>query len=116
MAHGFRSVYGRLSPLTAPTSLIGKVGKGVEGGRSLCYSPIAHRADSGNNSPAGAQRTARGRCRRSEFNLLRQCQGIIDLDAEVADRALDFRISEKKLDRSQIARLPIDLRRLGAAH
>jgi hypothetical protein len=28
MAHGFRSAYGRLSPLTAPTALIGKVCNG----------------------------------------------------------------------------------------
>ena len=28
MAHGFRGAYGRLSPLTAPTALIGKVCNG----------------------------------------------------------------------------------------
>ena len=52
----------------------------------------------------------------SELDLLRQSQSIIDLDPKITDRALDLRVSEKQLDRSQIAGLAVDLRRLGAAH
>ncbi len=43
---------------------------------------------------ASATHAARSR-RRSELDLLRQRQGIIDLDPEIADRALDLRMSEK---------------------
>lgn len=35
----------------------------------------------------------------SKFDLLRQHQGIIDLDSEIADGAFDFRMSKKKLYR-----------------
>ena len=48
----------------------------------------------------------------SELDLLRQSQSIIDLDPKITDRALDLRVSEKQLDRSQIAGLAVDLRRL----
>ena len=48
---------------------------------------------------AGTFATPERRCRRSELDLLRQAQRIIDLDSEIADRALDLRMSEKKLER-----------------
>ena len=51
---------------------------------------------------------------RLELDLLRQAQRIVDLDPEIADRTLDLGMSEKQLDRSQIAGLAVDLRRLGA--
>jgi class 3 adenylate cyclase len=41
---------------------------------------------------------------------------IVDLDPEIPDGALDLRVSEKQLDRSQIAGLAVDLRCLRAAH
>jgi hypothetical protein len=44
--------------------------------------------------------------------LVRQRQRIIDFDSEVGDSALDLRVFEKQLDRSQIAGLAVDLRRL----
>src|SRR5271166_747180 len=67
--------------------------------------------------PAGTFATHRARPGRpSELDLLRQSQGIIDLDPEIPDGALDLRVSEKQLNRSQIAGLAVDLRRLGAAH
>ena len=66
---------------------------------------------------AGTSSTHPARPRRhSELDLLRQRQGIIDFDPEVTDGALDLRMSEKQLDRSQIAGLAVDLRRRGAAH
>jgi hypothetical protein len=52
----------------------------------------------------------------SELDLLRQSQSVIDLDPKVTDRALDLSVSEKQLDRSKIASLAIDLRRIGAPH
>src|SRR6185437_4013278 len=51
---------------------------------------------------------------RSELDLLRQRQGIVDFDPEVTDGALNLRMSEKQLDRSQVTGLTVDLRRLGA--
>src|SRR5208282_5413414 len=67
--------------------------------------------------PAGTFATHPARPGRpSELDLLRQSQGIIDLDPEIPDGALDLRVSEKQLNRSQIAGLAVDLRRLGAAH
>jgi hypothetical protein len=40
------------------------------------------------------------RRRPSKFDLLRQRQGIVYFDSEVTDGALDFRMSEKQLDRA----------------
>jgi hypothetical protein len=34
----------------------------------------------------------------SDINLFRYCEGIINLDAEISDRAFDFGMSEQKLD------------------
>lgn len=48
--------------------------------------------------------------------MLRQHQGIIDLYPEVTDGALDLRMFEKQLNRSQITGLAVDFCRLGAAH
>jgi hypothetical protein len=48
--------------------------------------------------------------------LLRQAQRIVNLDPEIADRALNLRMCEKQLDRSEIASLAVDLRRFGATH
>jgi hypothetical protein len=39
------------------------------------------------------------------------CEGVIDFDAELTDRALDLGMSEQKLDGPEIARPPIDQRR-----
>jgi hypothetical protein len=44
----------------------------------------------------------------SDINLFRYCQGIIDLDAEIPDRAFDLRMSEQKLDGPEIASPPVD--------
>ena len=44
----------------------------------------------------------------SDINLFRYCQGVIDLDAEIPDRAFDFRVPEQEQDSPQVARPPID--------
>ena len=44
----------------------------------------------------------------SEVNLFRYCQGVIDLDAEIPDRAFNFGVPKQELDSSEIARPPID--------
>jgi hypothetical protein len=69
----------------------------------------------GNAASRAHLRHPRGGVRRLELDLLRQAQRIIDLDPKITDRALDLRVSKKQLDRSQIAGLAVDLRRLGAA-
>ena len=44
----------------------------------------------------------------SDINLFRYCQGVIDLDAEISDRAFDPGMPEQELDSPQVARPPID--------
>ena len=44
----------------------------------------------------------------SDINLFRYCQGVIDLDAEISDRAFDLGMPEQQLDSPQVARPPID--------
>ncbi len=56
---------------------------------------------------ASATHAARSR-RRSELDLLRQAQRIVDFDPEVTDGALNLRKYEKQLDRSQVAGLAVD--------
>src|SRR5665811_253074 len=41
----------------------------------------------------------------SDINLFRYCQGVIDLDAEIPDRAFDLRMAEQELDGPQICLL-----------
>jgi len=45
-----------------------------------------------------------------EFDLLGDTQSVIDLNAEIAHSAFQLRVSEQKLDRSQIPSLLIKLR------
>jgi len=51
----------------------------------------------------------------SDINLFRYCQGVIDFDAEIPDRAFDLGMPEQKLDGPQVARLPIDQGGLSAS-
>jgi hypothetical protein len=44
----------------------------------------------------------------SDINLFRYCQRIIDLDAEVSDRAFDLGMSKQKLDGPEIASASVD--------
>ena len=49
-----------------------------------------------------------------DINLFGYCQRVIDLNAEIADRALDLGVPEQELHGSQVAGAPIDQRRLRA--
>jgi hypothetical protein len=40
--------------------------------------------------------------------LFRYCQGVIDLNAKISDRAFDLCMPEQELDSPEIARPPID--------
>jgi hypothetical protein len=51
---------------------------------------------------------------RSDVNLLGDGERVIDLDAEVPDRALDLGMAKEQLNRPKIAGTPIDQRRLGS--
>jgi hypothetical protein len=44
----------------------------------------------------------------SDVNLFRNCQGVIDLNAEIPDRAFDLGMPEQELDSPQVACPPID--------
>ena len=48
----------------------------------------------------------------SDIDLFRNCQGVIDLDAEIPDRAFDLGMPEQKLDGPEITGAPIDQRSL----
>ena len=48
------------------------------------------------------------RVRRSDVDLLRDLDRIVDLDAEVAHRTLDLGVAEEKLDGSEVAGSSID--------
>lgn len=54
--------------------------------------------------------------RRSEVNLLGNIQGVVYLNPEISDGAFQLGVSEEKLDRTQVAGLPINLGSLRAAH
>ena len=45
----------------------------------------------------------------TDINLFGYCQGIIDLNAEIPDRAFDLGMPEQELDSPQVACPPIDL-------
>ena len=51
--------------------------------------------------------------RTSDLRLLRQFEGVVNLDAEVADRALQLGVPEQQLHRPEILRPPVDQRSLG---
>jgi hypothetical protein len=42
----------------------------------------------------------------SDINLFRYCQSVIDLNAEISDRAFDFGMPEQKLDGPEISDFP----------
>ena len=46
----------------------------------------------------------------SDVNLFRYCQGVIDLDAEIPDRAFDLGMPEQELDSPEVACPSIDQR------
>jgi hypothetical protein len=52
----------------------------------------------------------------SQLDLLGSAERAVDLDAEIADGALELRMPEEQLDGSQVARLLVDLRRLRPTH
>jgi len=58
----------------------------------------------------------RGRGGQSEFDLLGDAESIIDLDPEIANGALQLRMPQQELDRSEIASFSIDLGCLRPAH
>ena len=51
----------------------------------------------------------------SDVDLLGNGKCIIHLDAKVSNRAFDLAVAKKQLYGSQIARAPVDQRRLGSA-
>jgi hypothetical protein len=53
---------------------------------------------------------------RSQLDLLGNAERVIDLDAEITNRAFELRVPEEQLDGSQVACLLVDLRRLRPPH
>jgi hypothetical protein len=49
---------------------------------------------------------------RSEFDVLRDTQSIVNLDTKIADRAFELGVPKQQLNGSQIASLLVDLCRL----
>lgn|GEM_PF-3270053 len=52
----------------------------------------------------------------SDVDVLRDFQGVIDLDAEIADRTLDLAMAKQELNGPQVAGSPIDEAGLGSAY
>jgi hypothetical protein len=52
---------------------------------------------------------------RSDVDLFCYGEGIIDLNAQVSDRAFYFCVAEQDLHRSQVTGAPVDYARLGSA-
>ena len=50
-----------------------------------------------------------------QLDLLRDREGVIDLDSEIANGALKLRVPEQQLYGPQVAGLLVDLRRLRSA-
>lgn len=48
--------------------------------------------------------------KRSDVDFLGDAQSVIELDTEVANRAVDLCVTEQKLNRAQIAGFPVDHR------
>ena len=44
----------------------------------------------------------------SDINLFHYSQGVIDLDAEISDRAFDLGVAEQKLDSPKVACAPVN--------
>jgi hypothetical protein len=44
----------------------------------------------------------------SDINLFCYCQSVVDLNPEIPDGALDFRVAEQELNGSKITGAPID--------
>jgi len=57
-----------------------------------------------------------GRRHKLEFDLLGDAERVLDLDAEVADSAFELRVSEQKLNRSQVPRFLVNLGGLRPSH
>jgi hypothetical protein len=49
------------------------------------------------------------------FRTHSQSEGILDIDAEVADRTLNLRVAKQDPHGEQVSRLLVDDRRLGSA-
>ena len=78
-------------------------------------SDISHH---GGKSRRGRGRTCPlcpGRPGASDVDLFRYRQGVIDLDAEIPDRAFDLGMPEQELDGPEISRPPIDQGRFCAS-
>ena len=50
----------------------------------------------------------------SDLDLLGDFNGIVNIDAEMANGALDLRVTEEQLDSAQISGAPVNQRRLGS--
>ena len=53
---------------------------------------------------------------RLDFHRFRDRKGVLKLDTEISDSAVHLRMAQQKLDRAQVAGLPVDLRDLGPSH
>jgi hypothetical protein len=60
--------------------------------------------------------TAEAGGRRLELNLFSHIQGVVHLNPEIPDGALQFGMTEEKLDCTQVSGLAINLGSLRAAH
>jgi hypothetical protein len=74
------------------------------------------RSGIGTNSPFCGRAEHGSSTQVSDLNSLRDIKRIVDLDAEVAHRALNLGVAQEQLIRAQVASAPIDKGGLSPAH
>ncbi len=62
----------------------------------------------------GLQKTVAPGANRYNFRLLGHLQGVVHFDPQIPNRALQFGVTQQKLDGPEVLRAPVDQRRLGA--
>ena len=50
----------------------------------------------------------------SDIDLLGDCENVVDLNPEIANRAFNLRVAERELNSAQVPRATVDQRSLGA--
>lgn len=68
----------------------------------------------GSSGPTSAE--CAGRISFLKVDPLRERQSILDVDTEIAHRAVHLRMAKQQLDRPQVSGLLVDLRHLGSPH
>jgi hypothetical protein len=98
-------------------SPLGRTSTPRNNGLAFCLNGFYDSVDDVRNwlrAPISGGQSATALPRYSDVNLLGDREGVIDLDAEVSDRALHLGVPEEQLNRAEVPGSPIDQGRLGS--